>query len=728
MYKKATLPLLLLLSFFGLGLTSAQTTTLFGYIRDAANGEMLTGASVKVPSLKKGTISDENGYFKLEVPASDSFTIIFSFVGYQTIFQKIQPATTILPLEIRLSPEADLEEVVISTTRTNSRIEDLPVKVEVLGAEELDEEASLVPSGMGSLLGDLSVITIQRTGSVSGNDAVRMQGLAPGYTQILQDGLPLYSGFSGSLGVLNIPPLDLRQVEIIKGSSSTLYGGGAIGGLVNFLSKTPGKEPKRTLLLNQTTLGETNANAFIAQKTNNTQGYTLLATGTLKPARDINSDGFAEITHSRQWLLHPRYFWGMGKKTSGDLGVSIAQINLQGGDFAAIKNGAGSAAHPFFQDENTSRVTLNGQIASKISDVATWSLRGAGSLFHRDGAFSSLDFEGRQLNLYVETNVVLKKRRNDWVIGSNLSGEEFQLQKATPAVAFGDFGTHTLGVFIQNDHRFSEKWALQTGFRVDRNARYGTFALPRASLLYKPSPAFSARLGYGRGYKTPDLFAVVEPTAFQKLQPLSLDVRPDVANSLNTDLNYQKLLFDAVSMQVNQAFYFVGLARPFDIASDTAARIFLRNIDGTGRVLGTDTYIQLRYKELELYFGYNHTLSERLFSDGSRQNEPFNPKDKIAFTAAWSIPDQWRFGIETAFMGNQFVSDNRRVPSYWFWAAMVAKQFRWGSLVLNCENLGDARQSRQEALVAGGFQNPVFLPVWGAIEGRVVNFSVKVDW
>lgn len=467
---------------------------------------------------------------------------------------------------------------------------------------------------------------------------------------------------------------------------------------------------------------------FFSLKNTETQGFTLLAAGTARPARDINKDGFAEIARSRQWLLHPRFFWGIGQKTSGNLGISMSQNLLRGGDYEAVKNGAASAQHPFFQKDNAQRMTASGQLASRISANASWTLRGAGSVFKRDGSYAGLLFEGQQFNSYFETNLVLKKKADDWVFGANLASEQFRLNSASPAVDFGNFGTHTLGFFLQNDHRFSKKWAFQTGFRVDKNSRYGAFALPRASLLFKPTSAFSARFGYGRGYKTPELFSVVEPADFQRLQPLAATVRTDMANSLNADLSIQKLLFEAVSMQVNQAFYFVGLAHPFEVVTDSAGRISLQNIAGTGRVLGTDTYIQLKYKELELYLGYNHTLSERRFSDGSQQNEPFNPGDKVAFTAAWAIPERWRFGIETAFTGNQFVNEGRRVPSYWFWAAMVARQFHWGSLVLNCENLGDARQSRQEALVTGNFQQPVFSPIWGAVEGRVLNFSVKVDW
>ena len=69
-----------------------------------------------------------------------------------------------------------------------------------------------------------------------------IQGLDGRYTQILKDGFPIYSGASSGLGLLQIPPLDLKQVEVIKGSASTLYGGGAIAGLVNLISKTPTQE------------------------------------------------------------------------------------------------------------------------------------------------------------------------------------------------------------------------------------------------------------------------------------------------------------------------------------------------------------------------------------------------------------------------------------------------------------------------------------------------------
>jgi outer membrane receptor for ferrienterochelin and colicins len=83
------------------------------------------------------------------------------------------------------------------------------------------------------------------------------------YTQILRDGYPLYAGFSGGLSILQIAPLDLKQVEVIKGAASTLYGGGAIAGLVNLVSKTPQEERELNFLANATSAGGLDLSGFL---------------------------------------------------------------------------------------------------------------------------------------------------------------------------------------------------------------------------------------------------------------------------------------------------------------------------------------------------------------------------------------------------------------------------------------------------------------------------------
>src|SRR5690606_34287040 len=182
--------------------------------------------------------------------------IEFSYIGYRTktdtlIFPLNDTTALNVFLDVAVEHE-ELEEVVISATRSSRTIDNIVTRVEVIAGEELDEKGNMKPGDIRMLLAESTGIQTQQTSATSGNSSIRIQGLDGKYTQIIRDGFPLYSGFSGGLGLLQIAPLDLKQVEVIKGSSSTLYGGGAIAGLVNLISKTPTNERQLDFLLNGT--------------------------------------------------------------------------------------------------------------------------------------------------------------------------------------------------------------------------------------------------------------------------------------------------------------------------------------------------------------------------------------------------------------------------------------------------------------------------------------------
>src|SRR5918995_1089693 len=104
-------------------------------------------------------------------------------------------------------------------------------------------------------------LRVQATSPSLGAASVRIQGMRGRYTRFLSDGLPLF-GEVGGLGLLQIPPMDLAQVEGIKSVASSLYGAGAMGGVVNLISRRPGPEAQRELLVNRATRGGTDAIAW----------------------------------------------------------------------------------------------------------------------------------------------------------------------------------------------------------------------------------------------------------------------------------------------------------------------------------------------------------------------------------------------------------------------------------------------------------------------------------
>src|SRR5437764_7521281 len=155
-------------------------------------------------------------------------------------------------ISIALRPQSRIEEhVTVAATRTDKRIEDQPMRVEILDADEIEEKVMMTPGDIVMMLNEMGGLRVQATSPSLGAASVRIQGMRGRYTRFLADGLPLFGQQGGGLGLLQIPPMDLGQVEVIKGVSSALYGAGAMAGVVNLISRRPGPEPVHEVLVNR---------------------------------------------------------------------------------------------------------------------------------------------------------------------------------------------------------------------------------------------------------------------------------------------------------------------------------------------------------------------------------------------------------------------------------------------------------------------------------------------
>lgn len=692
-------------------------------VKDSTTNEIIPGATIILNTTTNGSSTGKDGIGIIKnIPSGENF-ITITAIGYKILKLNFNfPLTdTSKIIAITLSQENEnLEEVIISSSRTNSHIEDLNTKVEVLGQDDMDEESTVVPGSITSILGDLSIITIQRTNPINGNDAIRMQGLDARYTQIMRDGLPLYGGFSGSLGVLSIPPLDLKQVEIIKGSASTLYGGGAIGGLINFISKAPTDSAKTTLTFNATSIKEYNLNAFTSKK-NGRFGATLFGGANIKTAYDVNNDGFSDVPENKNVTLHPRLFYDFNSRNKLIVGLTTSYDTRQGGDMNAIFYKTDSI-HTFLQKEKTFRNTLDLNYSSQINEKNLLTFKTAGSAFDRTIDYSGFVFDATQYSSYSEINDFIKLKKHNLVVGVNFMNEQF-IKNNSDSVKFKDYNYNTVGSFIQDEWQIAYKFSIQTGMRFDHHNVYGNFYLPRVSFFYKANSNWSIRLAGGTGYKVPNLFDFANPS--NNLLDISSAVKPERSYGTNTDINYHTVLFEKLIFQINQALYYTHIDAPVTLSYNNLGQQILQNANYFVNSYGTDTYFRLSYNHVELYVGYNHTESLQETTTTSA-NMPFNPKDKFSTTLAYEIEGKWRMGMEGSYVGNQYITNNQRVNNFWFLAAMIERKFSKGSVVLNCENLLDVRQSKFEQLYSGPKNNPSFKSIWGPLEGRVINLSLKL--
>ena len=214
---------------------------------------------------------------------------------------------------VELQPQPSLEEsvTVVASTRTDKRLEDQPMRVEVLAREEIEEKMLMTPGDIVMMLNEMGGMRVQTTSPSLGAASVRIQGMRGRYTRVLSDGLPLF-GEVGGLGLLQIPPMDLGQVEVIKGVASALYGAGAMGGVVNLLSRRPGAEPEEEFLLNRSTRGATDAVTFLSRSFARGWSGSLLGGGHWQETNDVNDDAWADLPGYARGVVRPRVFWDGG--------------------------------------------------------------------------------------------------------------------------------------------------------------------------------------------------------------------------------------------------------------------------------------------------------------------------------------------------------------------------------------------------------------------------------
>lgn len=695
-------------------------------VRNATTKNPIVGVSVSVGN--QGYVTKDSGIVTINYTSAGNYNFRLTYVGYNdTAVSVMLPFNGLY--EILLTPAVnDLEDVtVLATTRNNQRIENSPLKVEVLGKEEMDEENTIKPGSIASILSDVSGIQIQQSSAVSGNANVRIQGLDGRYTQILRDGIPLFDGFSGGFGILTIPPLDLKQIELVKGSASTLYGGGAIGGLINLISKNPTVQQEGSITVNQTSLKESNLNTYAAKKYKKL-GYTFFGGLTHQLAVDVNDDGLSDVAKSNAIIVHPRIFYYPNKSTSLALGYTGTFETRTGGDMQAIASNAEGLNRLFFERNKTTRHTTDLIVNHVLRNENKFQIKASVSSFNRNVTTDTHLFKGNQTNYFAEASYLIAHEKYSLVVGVNAVGDRFE-KNGGDSILLRNFYNKTVGAFAQLTASFKNNTTVEIGLRGDHHFTYGNFLLPRIALFHRLNEKWALRGGLGLGYKAPNALAQqnVEYN-IADIQPLSNQIQAEKSVGYNAEINYKKDFGHHASLFINHAFFLTQINNPVVLTLLANNQVSFNNAGSNIISKGFDTYVQLKLLNWELYAGYTFTIAKRNYLLVNKFM-PLTAKNRFAFVLVHQIEDKWRFGLEGSYTGKQFRDNDGTTPGYLFLAALIDRKFgEKFSLVLNCENLLDYRQSRHEALYTGPITNPTFKPLWAPIDGRAINLALKWNW
>jgi iron complex outermembrane receptor protein len=714
---------LLFLIFFS---TNLYAQNIFkAIIKNEKTKETLSSVSVFVVNSQNSSTSDENGFVTIENIPNGKQTIIFNLIGYrkkEKTFEFPENKT----FEIFLEPTAEeLEEVKItSTTRSSRTIKNIPTRIEAIASGELEEKSSMQPGNIKMLLTESTGIQTQQTSQISGSASIRIQGLDGKYTQLLQDGFPLYSGFASGLSILQIPPLNLKRVEVIKGSTSTLYGGGAIAGLINLITKEPTEKREISFLANINQTQALDLSGFYAEKYKK-MGLTIYASNNSQKAYDTNKDGFSDIPKFSRFTFNPKFFYYPNPKTTFSLGLNTGFEKRIGGDMQVI-NDKTDTFHTFFERNNSNRYSTQAKFEKIFDNKNILTIKNSIGYFNRKIERKTYDFEGKQIATFTEINYLIPNEKSEWNLGTTLISDNF---KQTNLVADKlDYFNSAFGIFAQNNLNVKEKVILESGLRIDFSNRKNIFVLPRVSLLYKINEKLTSRFGGGLGYKTPTVFSEEsEEKAFQNINSLDFSkVNPEKSFGLNADINYKTTIFEEINLAINQMFFYTNIKNPLVLNQVPFSTNFaFENANGNIETKGFETNIKLRFEDISCYIGYTFIDAKRNFNNNSTIN-PLTAKHRINANLMYEWEEKLRIAYEVFYVGNQYLSSNEKVKDYWVMGVSGEYKFKYFSLFLNLENFLDSRQSKYENMYSGTIQNPNFREVYTPTDGFILNGGIKI--
>ena len=637
---------------------------------------------------------------------------------------------------------AALAPIIVSATRAERRVEDTPLRVEVVDEEEVLEKVAMTPGDVAMLLNETSGLRVQSTNPSLGAANVRMLGLRGRYSLILADGLPLYGAQTGGLGLLQIPPVDLGRVEVIKGAAGALYGSAALGGVVNLVSKRPRPSPEHTLLLNQTSRDGSDAVYFGTGPLAPHWGYSWLGGAHRQARDDVDGDGWTDVPGYRRVLVRPRLFFDDSAGRTAFVSGGLTAEEREGGTLPGRTVPDGT---PYAEALRTRRGDI-GALARWVLGGPT--LRGAiatvrGSAVeqrHRH-RFGLRVEEDRHRTAFGEAAIAVPRGGVTWVGGLALQQDAY---RAADLDGF-DYTFTIPAAFAQVDADPAPWLSTSLSARVDAHSEYGTIVSPRVSVLVRnpdhdATSGWTVRMSGGSGSFGPTPFTEeTEATGLGVVDPprglvaeRAWSGAVDAGGQASTALG---------RLEVNVTAFGSRIRRPL-VAREAApgsSRMALVNASLPTVTWGADVFARIRIEDvasgdLGILGTWVFLRSTEEDPDGSGRREvPLTPRHSAGLDFIWEAEGRARVGLELYFTGRQALDENpyrtesRPYTLVGLLGEVRVARLRGARLFVNGENLTGVRQTRYDPMVlpVPGRGGRWTTDAWTELAGATVNAGVR---
>lgn len=496
--------------------------------RILSNGSPVPGAAVWFGSGDQGSFSNPEGLFILKNVPSEAFDLSVSATGY---FQrKVSIAAGQTEITIELKPDGHImdEVVVTGTMKAISRLES-PVPVEVLTPAFFKKNPT--PS-VFEALEMVNGVQPQLNCNVCNTGDIHINGMEGPYTMVLIDGMPIVSGLSTVYGLSGIPNSIIKQVEIVKGPASSLYGSEAMGGIINVITKDPDQAPLLNLDFMGTSWQEYNLDVSLKAGSGKTSTLLGINYFNYKEPFDFNKDGFTDLTLQDRISLFNK--WNFKRKNDYlfSLAGRFVYEDRWGGEMNWNKGWRGTDSI-YGESIYTKRYEFIGtyQLPLREKIVTQWSYN-----FHdQNSYYGETPFMARQQvafgQLFWEKEL---KQKNQLLLGVTLRYNHYDDNTPATRSAAEAF---LPGFFIQNEFSAGRKHKILTGYRFDYDKYHRSIHSPRIAYKWSPNGNNTLRASLGTGFRVVNLFTEDHAALTGAREVVIMnELKPE--RSYNGNLNY----------------------------------------------------------------------------------------------------------------------------------------------------------------------------------------------
>ncbi len=576
-----------------------------------------------------------------------------------------------LPKEEEIDEE--MEEIVVTATRTKKSIKDVGSSITVIGREQIENSKSQM---VQDVLRQVPGIEVTRTQGLGGTTSIFMRGAESNHTLVFVDGVEVKSATTGGFNFANLTTDNIERVEVLRGPQSTLYGSDAIGGVINIFTKR-GKGPTKVSINSE--YGENETYKEVVNISGGKENMDFSTSVSYLKTHGIDfsdgvsdgseEDGYENFTGSAR-IGHS--FMGDGRV---DTTLRVSRSDLELDDFVSFKAGS---VDDVDRRQKTDEISFSAKVEKSFFD-GLWSPSLLVSVYDLETNGSDADFiseqaakdaagEGllpiginRNLNsdtFRIETRVWKAEHQSDinlYDIATLTGGYELEVQDGESDGSIRRQSIYNHAYYFQSQIELFEGFNWTAGVREDRHSEFGNNLTYRTALSYNiENWGLRFHGSWGKGYRAPSINELFFPGFGNP------DLNPE--ESKGWDFGFEKeLIKDKLTLDVtyfkNNFTDFIS----FTILPDgTFGAKNIGKADSNG-IESSLTYNPFNWLSIIGSFTQNDTTDH----DASSQQLPRRPRQKGTVTINAQPFDRLNINSSWLMVRDRIDSDGTTMDNYW---------------------------------------------------------------